>query len=40
MSLLADAVAILRARAIVGHPPVRPLLDALTPTQLSLELPG
>lgn len=40
MSLLADAVAILRARAIVGRPPVLPLLDALTPTQLSLELPG
>ena len=40
MSLLADAVVILRARAIVGRPPVRPLLDALTPPQLSLELPG
>ena len=39
MSLLADAVVILRARAIVGRPPGRPLLDAWTPTQLSLELP-
>ena len=40
MSLLADAVVILRARAIVGRPPMRPLLDAWTPTQLPLELPG
>ena len=40
MSLLADAVVFLRARAIMGRPPVRPLLDALTPTQISLELPG
>lgn len=39
MSLLADAAVILRARALLGRPPARSLLDALMPTQLSLELP-
>lgn len=38
MSLLADAVVLLRARALLGHPVMRPLLTGLMPFQLSLEL--
>ena len=38
MSLLADTAVILRARAILGRPQVRSLLEALMPTQLSLGL--
>jgi hypothetical protein len=38
MSLLADAAVLLRARALLGRPPSRPLLAELIPTQLSLEL--
>lgn len=39
VSLLADAAVILRARALLGRPRVRSLLDALMPAQLCLELP-
>jgi len=38
MALLADAAVLLRARALLGRPPLRPLLADLMPTQLSLEL--
>ena len=38
MSLLADAVVLLRARALLSQPPRRPLLAELLPTQLPLEL--
>ena len=38
MSLLADAVVLLRARALLGRPLMRPLLTGLMPFQLSLEL--
>lgn len=38
MSLLADAVVLLRARAMLSQPPQRPLLTELMPYQLSLEL--
>ena len=38
MALLADAVVLLRARALLGRPAVRPLLVDLLPRQLSLEL--
>jgi len=38
MSLLADAVVLLRARALLGCPVIRPLLTSLMPLQLSLEL--
>jgi len=40
MSLLADAAVLLRARALVGRPVIRPLLADLMPFQLSLELEG
>jgi hypothetical protein len=40
MSLLADAAVLLRARALVGRPVIRPLLRDLMPIQLSLELEG
>jgi hypothetical protein len=39
MSLLADAAVILRARALLEHPPSRSLLAELMPTQLPLDLP-
>ena len=38
MSLLADAAVLLRARALVGRPVIRPLLTDLMPIQLPLEL--
>lgn len=38
MSLLADAVVLMRARALLGRPVLRPLLNSLMPIQLSLEL--
>jgi hypothetical protein len=38
MALLADAAVLLRARALLGRPPLRPLLANLMPFQLSLEL--
>ena len=38
MALLADAVVILRARALLGRPPDRSLLANLMPFQLPLEL--
>jgi hypothetical protein len=38
MALLADAAVLLRARALLGRPPLRPLLVNLMPIQLSLEL--
>ena len=38
MALLADAVVILRARALLERPPRRPLLAGLLPFQLPLEL--
>jgi hypothetical protein len=38
MALLADAAGLLRARALLGRPPLRPLLADLMPCQLSLEL--
>lgn len=38
MSLLADAAVLLRARALLGRPHVRPLLTDLLPLQLPLEL--
>lgn len=38
MSLLADAAVLLRARALLGRPPLRPLLAGLMPVQLPLEL--
>ena len=38
MGLLADAVVLLRARALLGRPPCRPLLANLMPFQLPLEL--
>jgi hypothetical protein len=38
MSLLADTVALLRARALLTHPQVRPLLQEIAPTQMSLDL--
>src|ERR1044071_4856989 len=38
MALLADAVVLLRARALLGRPTLRPLLANLMPLQLSLEL--
>jgi hypothetical protein len=38
MSLLADAAVLLRARALLGRPIIRPLLANLMPFQLSLEL--
>jgi len=38
MSLLADAVVLLRASALLSQPPRRPLLAELLPTQLPLEL--
>jgi hypothetical protein len=38
MALLADAAVLLRARALLGRPPLRPLLAPLMPFQLSLEL--
>ncbi|ODU25207.1 MAG: hypothetical protein ABS95_00305 [Verrucomicrobia bacterium SCN 57-15] len=41
MSLLADAVVLLRARALLSQPPSRPLLAELLPAQLPLKLePG
>ncbi len=39
MSLLADAVLLLRARALLGQPTVKPHLYELTPDQLFLDLP-
>ena len=39
MSLLADAVGILRAHVLLARPPAQALLAGLMPTQLSLELP-
>lgn len=38
MSLLADAAVLLRARALLGRPPLRPLLAGLMPLQLPLGL--
>jgi hypothetical protein len=38
MSLLADAAVLLRARALLARPVMRPLLSDLLPVQLSLEL--
>ena len=38
MSLLADAAVLLRARALLGRPHLRPLLAGLMPVQLPLEL--
>jgi hypothetical protein len=38
MALLADAVVLLRARALLGRPVTRPLLTHLMPVQLGLEL--
>jgi hypothetical protein len=38
MALLADAVVLLRARALLGRPTLRPLLADLMPHQLSLDL--
>jgi hypothetical protein len=38
MALLADAAVLLRARALLGRPTLRPLLADLMPHQLSLEL--
>jgi len=38
MALLADAVVLLRVRALLGRPVMRPLLTQLMPLQLSLEL--
>jgi hypothetical protein len=38
MGLLADAVVLLRARALLGRPPGRSLLANLMPFQLPLEL--
>ena len=38
MALLADAAVLLRARALLGRPPLRPLLTNLMPFQLSLKL--
>lgn len=38
MALLADAVVLLRARALLGRPTLRPLLAGLMPHQLSLVL--
>lgn len=38
MALLADAVVLLRARALLGRPRPRQLLAGLMPLQLSLEL--
>jgi len=38
MSLLADAAVLLRARALLGRPVMRPLLTDSMPVQLSLEL--
>ena len=38
MGLLADAVVVLRAQALLGRPPRRPLLASLLPCQLPLEL--
>ena len=38
MGLLADTVALLRAHALLTHPPVRPLLHEMTPQQMSLDL--
>ncbi len=38
MALLADAVVLLRARALLGRPVTCPLLTHLTPVQLALEL--
>lgn len=38
MSLLADAAVLLRARALLERPVIRPLLSGLMPFQLSLEL--
>jgi hypothetical protein len=38
MALLADAAVLLRARALLGRPPLRPLLANLMPFQLPLEL--
>jgi hypothetical protein len=38
MALLADAAVLLRARALLGRPPLRPLLTNLMPSQLSLKL--
>jgi hypothetical protein len=38
LALLADAVVLLRARALLGHPVTRPLLTHLMPVQLALEL--
>ena len=39
MSLPADAVLLLRARALLGQPTVKPHLYELTPDQLFLDLP-
>lgn len=38
MGLLADTVALLRAHALLTHPPARPLLQEITPRQMSLDL--
>ena len=38
MSLLADAAVLLRAHALLGRPPLRPLLAGLMPVQLPLDL--
>ena len=38
MSLLADTVALLRARALLTRPQVRPLLQEITPRQMALDL--
>ena len=38
ISLLADAAVLLRVRALLGRPVIRPLLSGLMPFQLSLEL--
>ena len=38
MALLADAVVLLRARALLGRPMPRPWLAGLMPVQLSMEL--
>jgi hypothetical protein len=40
ISLLADAAVFFRARALAGHPVIRPLLADLMPFQPSLELEG
>jgi hypothetical protein len=38
LALLPDAAVLLRARALLGQPVIRPLLTRLMPFQLKLEL--